>query len=276
MKRLLSTSIITLFALLMALSAMASQVKLDKILEKLSNDNSVTMAYLSPDLIRSLNNLNPSGYNLSKISHHATSIKVFVCQSLTSQALAEEYVREREKMKPYPVLLTKVKNGPSSLDIFGIQKEGRAKTYSSIIFLSKKGKSSRMLILEGEFDFQDIASLSSQAGPEFPSTSSSSFFPEFVINNRSYGPKEPYIARMEKPDSKSDQLELVFIDPSGKLAEDPVVNIWNDDTLITYRAFYKEVKDGNAVYKFRVPQSQLKRNKSVVFYLDNRKYTRML
>lgn len=112
MKRSLTTTLISLAMILMtSMPAIASQATLDRLLDQLSNDNSVTMVYISPSLIRSISQLDPTGYNLNKISQHASSIKVFVCQSVSSQNVADKYVAERLKMTPKPSLLTKVRNG---------------------------------------------------------------------------------------------------------------------------------------------------------------------
>lgn len=268
---------ITIFVAISTLATTAlggSQASLDQLVDKLSNDNSVTMIYISPSLMKSLSHDALMDYNLYNIADKATSMRIFVCGSAASQNIANQYVQERLKMKPTPSLLTKIRNVGNDLEIYGIPMRGDSKKFSSVIFLSKKSENSRLMILDGEFVADDIATLTN--------TGSNSQHDDVVVKKNGsvthiypyYGPAEPIISDMENYD---DFVEVEFVDPSRKLATNPLVSYWDENgNMQTLRAASKRLTERNAKYRFVIPLKKPDKRTKVIFYLDDRKYTRPL
>lgn len=72
-------------------------------------------------------------------------------------------------------------------------------------------------------------------------------------------------------------VEVEFADPSRKLASNPVVNYWDEKgNMQTLRAASKRLTENNAVYRFVIPLKNPDKRTKVIFYLDDRKYTRPL
>lgn len=245
------------------------------VISDLERDDNVTIAFLNRDLIRSMGLGTAAQNTLLRISDRISSIQIYVCESRSSQRLADEYVSLLREEEPDMRLLSKISNKESKIVIYGVERYNDRNTFDQLYMLltDVKANKTNLMILRGRFDANTVATL--------VSGQSAGAYNGQTIDDRRYTvigtDTEKKVHIVYLTNTENHRLQVKIADPSGKIAKhircvfnyspaEPGSRSAPYEHVSTYR------ENGQTIYRFWFPYTRYFGGDSIDLNLDGKKY----